>query len=50
MLGGGIDFCGHATLGTAFVLFHFYCPDARSITFDTQVGKAILFAEAELSV
>ena len=26
--GGEIDFCGHATLGTAYVLHRFYRPDA----------------------
>lgn len=31
-----IDFCGHATLGTAFVLFNFYEKDAEEITFKTQ--------------
>lgn len=36
--GGEIDFCGHATLGTAYVLFHFYEKDAETIDFKTQVG------------
>ena len=34
-----IDFCGHATLGTAFVLFNFYEKDADKITFKTQIGE-----------
>lgn len=34
-----IDFCGHATLGTAFVIFNFYEKDKREISFETQVGK-----------
>ena len=34
-----IDFCGHATLGTAFVLFNFYEKDVDKITFKTQVGE-----------
>ena len=37
--GGEIDFCGHATLGTTFVLFQFYEKDAEEIHFDTKVGK-----------
>ena len=34
-----IDFCGHATLGTAFVLFNFYEKDADKIDFKTLVGE-----------
>ena len=34
-----IDFCGHATLATSFVLFNFYEKAAEKITFKTQVGK-----------
>ena len=36
--GGEINLCGHATLGTAFVLFRDYEKDAESITFDTMSG------------
>lgn len=36
--GGEIDLCGHATLGTAFVLFNYFEKDAESITFDTMSG------------
>ncbi|RKM59381.1 PhzF family phenazine biosynthesis protein [Butyrivibrio sp. CB08] len=36
---GEIDFCGHATLGTAFVLFQFYETDSSRIVFCTQVGE-----------
>ena len=36
--GGEINLCGHATLGTAFVLFRDYEKDAESITFDTLSG------------
>ncbi len=38
---GEVDFCGHATLGTAFVIFNFYT-DATKITFNTQVGDLII--------
>ena len=34
-----IDFCGHATLGTAFVLFNFYEKGASRIVFTTQAGE-----------
>ncbi len=37
--GGEIDFCGHATLGTSFVLFNFYEKEKEEISFITQVGK-----------
>lgn len=33
-----IDLCGHATLGTAFVLFHFYEQDAEVLKFNTKSG------------
>lgn len=36
--GGEIDLCGHATLGTAFVLFSYFEQNANSITFDTMSG------------
>ena len=37
--GGEIDFCGHATLGTSFVIFYYYEKDSSQITFTTQVGE-----------
>ena len=37
--GGEIDFCGHATLGTSFVIFNYYEKDSSQITFKTQVGE-----------
>lgn len=36
--GGEIDFCGHATMGTAYTLFRFYTPQAQSIRFYTRAG------------
>jgi predicted PhzF superfamily epimerase YddE/YHI9 len=48
--GGEIDFCGHATLGAAFVLFSFYCRDAAEISFDTQVGKVSVRRRGDLFV
>lgn len=40
--GGEIDLCGHATLGTAFVLLNFYDGDAPSVTFDTMGGQLVV--------
>ncbi len=37
--GGEIDFCGHATLGTSFVIFNYYEKNSSEIIFNTQVGK-----------
>ncbi|MGM0330219.1 PhzF family phenazine biosynthesis protein [Enterococcus sp. AZ084] len=34
-----IDLCGHATLATAFVLFHFYGISESTISFSTQSGN-----------
>ena len=36
--GGEIDLCGHATLGTAFVLMNEVIPEASQITFNTKSG------------
>ena len=43
-----IDFCGHATLGTAFVRFNFYENAAEKITFKTQVGELTVEKQGEL--
>ena len=43
-----IDFCGHATLGTAFVLFNFYEKDAAKITFKTRVGNLTVEKQGDL--
>lgn len=40
--GGEIDLCGHATLGTAFVLFRFYEKDKQEITFHTKGGQLMV--------
>ena len=37
--GGEIDFCGHATLGAAFVISRYVEPDKKQIVFRTQVGE-----------
>ena len=45
--GGEIDFCGHATLGTAFVLFNYYCTNCDTIIFNTKVGQLTVFRKGE---
>lgn len=44
--GGEIDLCGHATLGTAFVLFTFFEKEAKSITFHTMSGPLTVVKKA----
>lgn len=40
--GGEIDLCGHATLGTAYVLMNFVEPDRERISFYTKSGELIV--------
>lgn len=37
--GGEIDLCGHATLGTAYVLLRFYETDCNKLSFQTKSGQ-----------
>ena len=46
--GGEIDLCGHATLGTAYVLFRFYEQDADKLVFTTLSGDLIVTKNGEL--
>lgn len=46
--GGEIDLCGHATLGTAYVLFHFYEKEAESLTFHTMGGTLTVNRKGDL--
>lgn len=47
--GGEIDLCGHATLGTAFILANFYEPDASVLRFKTvQSGDLTVTRKGEL--
>jgi len=46
--GGEIDLCGHATLGTAYVLFHFYEKDAEKLVFSTLSGNLAVEKRGEL--
>ena len=46
--GGEIDLCGHATLGTAYVLFRFYEQTADKLVFTTLSGDLIVTKNGEL--
>ncbi|NLT08067.1 MAG: PhzF family phenazine biosynthesis protein [Ruminococcus sp.] len=43
-----IDFCGHATLATAFILFNYYDQDADSLNFYSQIGEFTVRRSGEL--
>lgn len=43
-----IDFCGHATLATAFVLFNFYSQDADTLNLCGQIGEFTVHKTGEL--
>ena len=46
--GGEIDLCGHATLGTAFVLFNFYEKEADKVVFTTLSVELIVTRKGTL--
>ena len=46
--GGEIDLCGHATLGTAYVLFRFFEKEAEKIVFTTLSGDLIVTKNGDL--
>lgn len=46
--GGEIDLCGHATLGTAFVLLEFFETACDSISFQTKSGQLIVHKVKDL--
>ena len=46
--GGEIDLCGHATLGTAFVLLNFYEKNAARVVFTTLSGDLIVTRKGDL--
>ena len=48
--GGEVDFCGHATLGTSYVLFNFFEKEAETIEFITQVGRLSVKRNGDLYV
>ena len=46
--GGEIDLCGHATLGTAYVIMNFYDQGSEEIRFDTLSGELIVRRKKDL--
>ena len=46
--GGEIDLCGHATLGTAFVLLNYYEKTTEKVVFTTLSGDLIVTRRGEL--
>ena len=46
--GGEIDLCGHATLGTSFVLLNFYEKEADKVVFTTLSGELIVTRKGDL--
>lgn len=46
--GGEIDLCGHAALGTAYVIMNFYESDVDEIHFHTMSGELIVKRRGEL--
>lgn len=45
---GEIDFCGHATLGTAFVILNYYNKNDSSVCFHTQIGEIIVRRKSDM--
>ena len=46
--GGEIDLCGHATLGTAFVIMNYYEPKLKTVYFETMSGELIVDRQDDL--
>lgn len=46
--GGEIDFCGHATLGSAFVIKNYLRPDIKTIHFKALCGDLTVTCEGDL--
>ena len=46
--GGEIDLCGHATLGTAFVLLNYFEPAAGRVVFTTLSGDLVVTRQGKL--
>ena len=40
--GGEIDLCGHATLGTAFVIMNYYEQELKEVSFNTLSGELVV--------
>ncbi len=43
-----VDLCGHATLASAFVIFHYLDPSANSARFETKSGELIVRRDGAL--
>ena len=46
--GGEIDLCGHATLGTAYVLFRFFETEKQMLVFETLSGDLVVTKKDDL--
>lgn len=46
--GGEIDLCGHATLGTAYVIMNYYEKDLKEVSFETMSGILSVKRKGEL--
>lgn len=46
--GGEVDLCGHATLGTSFVIMNYYEPELKTVRFDTQSGELTVQRKGDL--
>jgi phenazine biosynthesis protein PhzF family len=46
--GGEIDLCGHATLGTSFILFRYYEKESDMVWFDTLSGELSAMRKGDL--
>lgn len=47
-IGGEIDLCGHATLGTAYVIMHFVQPELKIVRFETLSGMLTVEKHGDL--
>lgn len=43
-----VDLCGHATLASAYVIFHYLKPETKAVTFDSQSGPLYVKREGDL--
>lgn len=43
-----VDLCGHATLASAFIIFHDLVPAAKSVRFETKSGALIVTRDGDL--
>jgi len=43
-----VDLCGHATLASAYVIFHYLKPEAKIVTFNSQSGPLYVTRDGDL--